>query len=345
MPIDAGHGDLDPDILEQAAAWRIRLSEQGLESSLELETWLAEDARHEQAWIAVERSWNRVAQAEAEAAPLERERARRRALRNARSEGARRRLGMARPAVAASVAILVIASTAGVWTWQARQTQTYTTVPGERRTVVLKDGSSMQLDSGTVLKVRYTARARTVELDQGQARFEVAHDAARPFSVRAGEQSVVATGTNFNVDMLPSRLLVTLLQGTVRVEPRPHGWRVSKTQRANWTPVNMTAGQELTILKNGAAPSLRQAKTDQVTAWNAGLLSFDEEPLSSVVERVNRYASVAVVVDDPATANLPVSGVFKAGDVPGLVDTVTEYLPVQASTGANGAIHLSRRDR
>src|SRR6185437_8522028 len=67
---------------------------------------------------------------------------------------------------------------------------------------------------------RYTADARSLTLDRGQARFDVAHDVARPFSVTADGHKVVATGTAFDVDLLGPKLLVTLLKGHVVVLPR-----------------------------------------------------------------------------------------------------------------------------
>src|SRR6185312_4234054 len=104
--------------------------------------------------------------------------------------------------------------------WQWYRADAFQTGFGERRVVTLSDGSQITLDSRSEVTVRYTAAARTLTLVRGQARFDVAHDVGRPFTVTALGHKVVATGTAFDVDLLGPKLLVTLLNGHVVVVPQ-----------------------------------------------------------------------------------------------------------------------------
>jgi transmembrane sensor len=340
MATDASDA-IDPVLLQQAVAWRVRLFEADLDSSLEFEHWLAEDVAHERAWARLERAWDHLAAAEEAATPFERASLRTQVLKRAR----RSRFDLlARPLAASIVAAICVGGlAAGGWAWRANRPETYTTALGERRTIVLKDGSSVVLDSGTILAVRYTAGARDLRLNHGQARFAVVHDTSRPFRVQVGDQSVLATGTNFNIDVLPSKTLVTLLQGRVTVGPRPAAWTFKSGARPSWSPVRMVSGQQLAIARGQAAPRLSAIDAGQATAWESGLVVFKDEPLSTAAERISRYASKPVVVDDAPSAGLRISGVFKAGDVPGFVDTVTAYLPVKAAGDAETGVHLASR--
>src|ERR1700743_1087200 len=81
----------------------------------------------------------------------------------------------------------------------------YTTGTSERRQVQLSDGSRIWLDSDTWGRAKYTKTARPLILDHGRARFDVAHDVTRPFSVTAGQQTVIAVGTSFDVERLDSK--------------------------------------------------------------------------------------------------------------------------------------------
>src|SRR5262249_2994594 len=95
----------------------------------------------------------------------------------------------------------------------------YRTGFGERRFWRLAGGSRLSLDAQTAVKVQYSSDFRALRLLRGQARFDVAHDARRPFQVQAGDRAVLATGTAFNVDLLGDQLYVTLLEGHVKVAP------------------------------------------------------------------------------------------------------------------------------
>ena len=93
--------------------------------------------------------------------------------------------------------------------------------------------------------------------------------------------------------------------------------------------IALKAGEQLAFAP-AVPPVIAPVNLQQVTAWTAGQLIFDNEPLSVVAERVNRYGAAQILIEDPSVADLRISGVFNAGDVAGVVDIITQYLPVQA---------------
>lgn len=307
--------------LEEAVAWRLRLAENDGRPSLEFEFWLRQ-AGNQAAWDQVCHRWDafdRLADMPDMVA------ARQTALADATRAGKRLTLRrLARP-LQALAAVLLLACLAGGTAWWLNSPDDYQTGAGERRVVTLEDGSRLSLDSNSEVTVKYARRQRLLHLLHGQARFDVAHDRSRPFSVIAGNQRVIATGTAFNIDMAGPRVLVTLIEGHVVVLNEEGGG----ARNLFWPGrIELKAGQQLDTAA-GVRPRILQASIPRVTAWTAGQLIFDNEPLASVVERVNRYSDTQITVD-PAIGGLKISGVFDTGDAQGFVNIVTRYLRVRA---------------
>jgi transmembrane sensor len=326
--------------LASAAVWRVRLTEEGLESSATFEAWLAEDPANEAAWRQVNAPWDLLGE---QAANPEVVTARRQALARAadRSAPASEPRHPRRAYVLSGLAAGLAAIVAGAL-WLFAQPSEYRTTLGERRVVTLDDGSKVSLDSQTVLQVRYSAAARRLKLKQGQARFDVFHNARRPFSVDAGDRTVIATGTSFNIDLRQSAVVVTLIEGRVLVTPREASVLLPMSRKQEAPTVPLDAGQTLTTALDAVAPPrVESVDLDTVTAWESGRLMFDDEPLGEVVERVGRYSSQPILVADEHAAKLRISGVFNAGDVTTFVDAVSRYLPVRATSRPDGAIVLS----
>ncbi len=309
--------------LQEAAAWRLRLTEGDGRTSLEFEFWLRQEG-NQAAWDQVNQAWDMFGGLadEPEMTAL-----RQAALADAQRAG--RRLTwhrLARPLQAAAAVILLACLAGGGGWWWVNLPDDYSTGVGERRVVALADGSQLSLDSNSEVTVKYARHQRSLHLLKGQARFDVAHDRSRPFSVQAGNQRVIATGTAFNIDLAGPKVLVTLIEGHVVVLTGGEG-----DAQDLFAPggIELKAGQQLSAVA-GAAPRIVTASVPRVTAWTAGQLIFDNEPLSSVVDRVNRYSDTRIVVADPALGERKISGVFNAGDPQGFVDIVTRYLGVRA---------------
>lgn len=325
--------------LATAAAWRVRLTEAGLESSAAFEAWLAEDEANEAAWRQVAAPWELLTE---HATDPEVMAARRHALAQlappARQthRDSRRNYGWSAAAAVAAIAVVV------GWFLLVDRPLEYRTARGERRVLPLEDGSKVSLDSNTVVQLHYSADARQVQLLEGQARFDVAHEAHRPFSVVAGDRKVVATGTSFNIDLRDAQVVVTLMEGRVLVTSATgHG---PATEYSTVQPIALVAGQALTAsidAPNPPPPTIETVSIEAVTSWQSGRLIFDNETLRSAVERVGRYADQRIVIADEQAAQLRFSGIFNSGDVTTFLDAVSRYLPVKATTRPDGSVLLS----
>jgi len=328
--------------LAEAAAWRARLAEQKLDSDPALEQWLASDPLNAVAYERAEAIWDEMGELSSTPEFMD---LRRGALDIAARQGRRNRgaYRLALPIAAALATLAILGAGGGTW-WMVNRPQTYETTLGERRVVPLSDGSQVWLDSDSKVAIRYTSDARKLELLRGQARFDVAHNVARPFSVKARDETVVATGTSFNIDLTGSDTLVTLIEGHVAILDGA-GRRSTPVQtRQQFSPphtVDLVAGQELDVMA-AAPPIIKTVDLERATAWEDGRLVFENEPLSMAALRISRSSARRVSVD-PAVANLKISGVFNAGDVDGFAQTMSLYLPVRSEPGADGGVVLVAR--
>lgn len=323
--------------LDEAAEWHLRLSKDADPAiRAEYRLWAA-DPDNSRAVEAVGQGWDAVGALRNSPELLE---MRQQALARLRRTGVQRYSRRGRWGRAAA-ACLIVGLAGGALLYQMRlQPVEYETEIGGRRVVALPDGSHVSMDSDTALQVSYTDTARALTLTRGRARFDVAHDASRPFTVTAGAETVVAVGTSFDVEKLGSTVLVTLLQGQVVVKQEEGALPVRGISKAK-PSVPLTQGQQLVAARH-TQPTVASADLQVAAAWEAGHLVFHDEPLGAVVERVNRYTEHPVSVD-PAAADIRISGVFNAGDVGSFVSAITGYFPVQATTTGSGRILLQHR--
>lgn len=344
---------------EQAVAWflRVRSAEARVEDLPELRRWIEADPHNALAYQQVAAAWDTVGNY-ASAAPIVA--ARRDALQDSQARAGSRPLR--RWALAACAGLVFIA--AGCWWLAAPHSTLYTTDVGEQRTLRLPDGSVIALDAQSAARVRYTDKERRITLERGQARFSVAKDALRPFRVHARGQTVVALGTQFDVELVSHTVLVTLIEGHVAVAGVPADASAAAARGAVKSPdstlpasdfsalarannrageriVELTPGQALHVSDDGHTDFVAHVDLTRATGWQTGKMFFDNEPLGSVVERMDRYTRQQVVVD-PSVANVNVSGVFNAGDTAAFIEAVTAYFPIQA-VRTGDSIYLTRR--
>jgi transmembrane sensor len=194
-----------------------------------------------------------------------------------------------------------------------------TTVVGERRVVTLEDGSRILLNTSTRLFVKYDKYARHVELENGEALFDVLKNPRRPFVVTAGGREVTALGTSFEVRRDGADVMVTLIEGKVTVTPVAEA-----TGRSPATQVEvLSPGQRLTFAV-GRAPRLDRPQLEKVTAWQRGQVSLDNLSLADAVAEMNRYSTMQLRIERPEAAALRVSGIFRAGDSGSFARAVSE---------------------
>lgn len=208
-------------------------------------------------------------------------------------------------ALAASI-LVTIASV----TWYSLQRGLHATGIGEQRSLMLADGSRIELNARSRIRIRYTGEQRRVELMEGQAFFDVASDKNRPFIVQTGGSSIRTVGTAFDVYKKSSAVVVTVVEGRVAVQPR------RDTADAIGDLV-LAAGEQLTVTETTITPP-RPADISVATAWTRRSLVFESAPLTEVAQEFNRYNTRPLVIQDPQLADFHVSGVFSSVD-PGLL--------------------------
>lgn len=324
-----------PTIRDAAVAWCIRLHEGSL-SAIEqeqLDRWLRADLAHAAALDEVLDLWSGVEQVAETPELLS---LRRDALDAVHRAEARRWTATARGArwrVIGLAAALVIAVAVGLLLWTARGSSAYRTAVGERRVVVLADGSRLSLDADSAVRVAFTAERRSITLEQGRARFKVAKDPLRPFAVRSGDNVVVATGTEFSVERLAGEVRVALFEGHVAIlRDGPRGRAIEAVRSGRRTVEAERAlvpGFELQLPVAGGPGSMRPVVTED--GWAGGQLSFADETLRTAAERMNRYASTQTLEIAPELSDLRVSGVFNAGDVDAFAHAIEATFGVKAT--------------
>nr|WP_279347242.1 FecR domain-containing protein [Govania unica] len=197
----------------------------------------------------------------------------------------------------------------------------YETGHGELRTITLADGSIVHLNTETRLTVVLNHDERRLTLNAGEAFFEVAHDASRPFLVNTGHEIVRAIGTKFSVHIDHDTTVVAVAEGRVGIR--------SMTTEAPLP--DLFPGQQVRISAQGKLVSLRSEEADTVAAWRYGRIYFFNETLSNVLADVNRYATPKFEMVDPRQGEMRISGTFKTGDVAAVLFTLQDGMGFSAA--------------
>jgi transmembrane sensor len=196
-------------------------------------------------------------------------------------------------------------------------TPVYETQIGEQRSITLEDGSRMELNAQTRVRIVFEAFRRRVDLVQGQAFFHVAKDPHRPFIVESGSAFVRAVGTQFDVYRRDTGTTVTVIEGRVALQSAAAELPDHPAQRSpavSGSGVELSAGEQAVISAAVIAMAPR-ANVAAATAWTQGQLEFDETPLSEAVVQFNRYSRKPLVLGSTALATLKISGVYSSKDV------------------------------
>lgn len=209
------------------------------------------------------------------------------------------------------------------------QRNTYITGIGEQRSIVLDDGSTVELDARSQLRVHFSHAERTVDLKDGQALFRVKKNAARPFVVLSSGTRVQAVGTQFDVYRKAIGTTVTVVEGRVAVTDAsvPTGAAGSTAIRAAEAPILLSAGEQLTV-SPPAIPHVVRADIGVATAWTQRMLVFEETPLSEAVAEFNRYNSRQMIIEDTSLAAYHIRGHFEASDPSRLIQFLRERFNV-----------------
>lgn len=281
--------------LEEAMDWLLRLKAEPEcpRAAEDFKAWLDRSERNRAAWQSALKTWALLGEVEPRHAHLW----------QARSAEIvplpRRRRWVAATALALAASLLLFLAAPAFMIWLQADFQTQT---GESRVVTLDDGSAVNLSAGSAIEVDMTPEGRHVRLLAGQAFFDIAHDAARPFTVDAGAAKVVVLGTAFDVALDAEATTVQLARGVVGI---------SGTGRE---VAEMAPGDVATVDGQTGAITRATMPLDEIGAWRSGRLFVEDVTIDSVVARLQRYHSAWISVPDRTLGRQRVTGLYDLTD-------------------------------
>lgn len=240
--------------------------------------------------------------------------------------------------VAIAVAVVMLATGWSVLRTKGYVAQTYRTVTGQERSVVLPDGSVVGLNTQTELEWVGNPHDRRVRLIHGEAYFQVVHDPSRPFRILLAHSEVQVLGTSFDVyQMANGDVRVSVISGTVAVEGLDNG--VGATP--SWSR-RLIAGQQIEYSPVGLVADVHAIVAQKVIRWRQGMLDTQGEPLSDFVSDLSRYTTERIVISDPRAATERVGGAFSIHDIDETLDRLSRIAPITV-THENSEVILGYR--
>jgi transmembrane sensor len=226
----------------------------------------------------------------------------------------------------------------------------YSTAVGGLEAVQMKDGSRVVLNTNSVLRIHLTSKERRIDLDRGEAFFDVAKDPARPFIVQAGDKRVVAVGTRFSVRRESNEVRVSVADGAVRVEPLetiPLLGAASGGEKSTRVKVHeallLSAGKVARANSAGVLVEEHPLQDiEQHLSWRSGVLAFHRTPLAEAVEEINRYNARQIVIRDPSVAAIQVGGIFEATKIDAFLHLLESGFPIAISQEGDRIVIASR---
>jgi len=308
VPSAVARPALERAVLEEAAGWLVRVREGALDAaeSQALTQWLEVSEQHRRAWALAQEMAGRFDKVPPELAlPVLRTRGRQR----------RQAVGALAALMAVGLGVVAVRRQPG---WQSD----YATATGERRSLVLEDGSLLELNTRTAVDIRFDAQQRLVWLHEGEILIQTGPDALaggihRPFRVGTPQGSVRALGTRFSVRLLDGDAVqVAVFEKAVEVEP------VTAMTR----PVRVEARQQTRWSQRQAEPV--QPVADNLDAWTRGILAVVDMRMADFLEEIGRYHAGHISCD-AAVADLRVTGSYRLDDVALSLQSLAGSHPVQ----------------
>jgi len=321
-------------IYEQALDWVVLRQQRGLtaQEAAAFDAWYAADSRHRGAWLRATAIHTMLDDAtlqeslkprpewlEQEWAGASWQSAARLRPRASTRTHTRTRTWAMYGAIAASLAVM-----AGTWFGPLLAGDpALETAQGELRRLPLADHSVVNLNSASRVSVKYTDTGRQVELQQGEAWFEVARDKAKPFVVEAGDVRVRAVGTAFSVRRYGNGAEVLVTEGKVEV------WNADGVRRKKL----LLAGQQAFVPDQPAEITVRREpqEVQRKLAWREGKLIFKNQTLSDAVADFNRYSRKKIVIVDPGLSATTLVGHYQIDQPERFARDVSAFLDVPVS--------------
>lgn len=314
----------------EAVAWFVEQNDPSAEtnetSAAAFEQWLAESPKHRMAYWRAEAAWDRAGLLTA----VHPSHDLRGGLSHTRRERRDWRLWFAAPAAVAAALVACVIALAQLW---GGKSVVYSTPVGGSRTVVLADGSRIELNTDSAVRVSIGGWARDVELVRGEAYFQVKHDPSHPLAVTIGGERVVDLGTEFLLRKDAGRMEVGVVEGSVRLETAGFLFHAPVATLTSGDIAVETADRIL--ITKGAAGLL----ADDL-AWRSGRLVFRRATLAAAAAEFNRYNEEKVVVADSA-ADLKFSSIFPVHGVDAFARVAKKSFGLQVER-QNGEIVITR---
>jgi transmembrane sensor len=313
----------DETIADEAAEFIVNGEEPETADEQQLVAWLSDSPRHVGEYMRMSALWEVLADPRLDlAAPAGR--------------------AVSRRAWWAAAAAAVIGLALGTTWWISTRPEVHRTTVGEVTSFPLPDRSVVFLNADSRISVHYSDAQRRVVLHSGEAVFEVASDAERPFVVVCGATRVTAVGTKFAVGRRSGQTTVTLIEGKI-VVAGPLAIAPAHTRLGEGrSTVALAPGQQLTTEDSGLT-TITTVDLRQVAPWRHRRLVFDSEPLAEVAAAFNRFNQTPVRIEGEALRELRISGVFAANDPDSLLAYLRTLDGVEVRIEPDGSATVRRR--
>lgn len=214
----------------------------------------------------------------------------------------------------AVAAMLLLSIFIGFWAVQFEDSSVLKTEIGEQRTVILDDGSRLEMNTNTEVKVRFRESVRELQLVRGELLIDVKKDSERPFVVSTDMVAIQVTGTQFNVYRRKKSTEISVVEGRVLIDWSSVVLKSPALSSDQNRSLELSAGQKTVVGENVPLPKAAFADIHQATAWTERRLSFDNEEVATVVDEFNRYNRRQISIGGSTLAKRRISGVFDIND-------------------------------
>lgn len=302
-----------------AAAWleRRQRPEWSPADQADLTRWLDAAPTNHLAYLRVEAAWERANRLTALRQPM----------RGANSaQPARRPIFHVMAIAAAGICIVAVLGAVTTSYTLAPQEKTYATQTGGHDILALQDGSKIELNTNTSIRVSQKKGERKVWLDKGEAYFRIKHDPAHPFIVMVGEHRVTDLGTTFLVHRDSQNVKVALIEGLAQYDNLGNS---KQSARLSPGDVLVASAEKFQVSKENTA----QLATG--LSWRHGLLIFRYTTLADAAAEFNRYNARKLVIADPAVGKLKIVGTFATNNVAAFADIAEDVLRLKVTHSEN----------
>jgi transmembrane sensor len=243
--------------------------------------------------------------------------------------------GLHKRLAAIAAGLVIFTAAAAVWYVSMPHGAAYSTQIGAFASVPLSDGSHVTLNTDSQIHVAFSAGERVVQLDKGEAFFEVTKDRSRPFVVDMGGKRVTAVGTQFSVRRDGTEIRVLVTEGRVRLDRKDVPSGSGATQIAAGSEAHTKANSVLIDQPD-------QTQVEETLSWRTGYLMFHDTPLADAIAEFNRYSTRKIVLDDPTLASVRIGGRFRSTDAAAFLWLLQSGFPITVAQ-RDDRISLTRR--